>query len=75
MLETWVRSLIHEDSLEEGIAIHSSILPENSMDRGAWKAQKELDTTEQLNTTRTKIFVYYPLAHMFSECIWKIVLH
>ena len=27
MLETWVRSLGWEDPLEEGVAIHSSILP------------------------------------------------
>ena len=26
MLETWVRSLVWEDSLEKGMAIHSSIL-------------------------------------------------
>ena len=37
MLETWVQSLGWEDSLEEGLATHSSIpawrIP---MDRGAW---------------------------------------
>ena len=27
MQETWVRSLGHEDPLEKGMAIHSSILP------------------------------------------------
>ena len=33
----WVRSLGQEDSLEEGMATHSSILGlENAMDRGAW---------------------------------------
>ena len=38
MLETWVQSLDSEDSLEKGMATHSSIIPclENSMDRGAW---------------------------------------
>ena len=40
MLETWVQSLDSEDSLEKGMATHSSIIPclENSMDRGAWWA-------------------------------------
>ena len=37
--ETWVRSLGQEDSLEKGMATHSSILfLQNSMDRGAWWA-------------------------------------
>ena len=51
MMETWVRSLGHEDPLEKGMTIHSCIL--------AWKipwtkepvglqsmGYKELDTTE-----------------------------
>ena len=36
--ETWVRFLDWEDLLEEGMAIHSSILDWNPMDRGAWWA-------------------------------------
>ena len=37
MCETWVQSLGWKDSLEKGMAIHSSMLAlENSMDRGAW---------------------------------------
>ena len=37
--ETWVRSLVWEDPLEEGMAIHSSILAWRiPMDRGAWQA-------------------------------------
>ena len=44
--ETWVRSLGWEDPLEEGMAIHSSILARrNPMDREAW-GLKELDTAE-----------------------------
>ena len=56
MWETWVRSLGREDSLENEIATHSSIL--------AWRipwteefgglqstGRKELDTTEQLHFT------------------------
>ena len=51
MRETWVRSLGWEDSLEEGMATHSSILAWRvPMDRGAWRATAhgvaELDTTE-----------------------------
>ena len=39
VLETWVRSLGWEDSLEEEMATHSSILVwKNAMDRGAWQA-------------------------------------
>ena len=37
MWETWMRSLGWEDSLEKGMAPHSSIL-KNSMNRGAWQA-------------------------------------
>ena len=39
MQETWVRSMGWEDSLEEGMATHSSILAWRiPMDRGAWWA-------------------------------------
>ena len=39
MQETWARSLGWEDPLEEGMAIHSSILAWRiPMDRGAWQA-------------------------------------
>ena len=39
MQETRVLSLDQEDSLEKGMATHSSILAkENSMDRGVWRA-------------------------------------
>ena len=39
MWETWVQSLGREDSLEEGMATHSSILAWRiPMDRGAWGA-------------------------------------
>ena len=53
MWETWVQSLGWEDSMEEGMAIHSSILAWRiPMNRGAWKAtyspwdHKVLDMTE-----------------------------
>jgi len=39
MRETWVQSLGWEDSLDEGMATHSSILSWRiPMDRGAWQA-------------------------------------
>ena len=56
MWETWVLPLGWEDPLEEGMAIHSSILAwKNPKDGGSWKATlhglaKESDTTEQLIT-------------------------
>ena len=38
--EPWVQSLSWEDSLEEGMATHSTILAwRNSIDRGAWWLQ------------------------------------
>ena len=36
MQKTWVQSMGREDPLEEEMATHSSILPGNSMDGGAW---------------------------------------
>ena len=39
MWETWVQLLGWEDSLEEGMATHSSVLVWRiPMDRGAWQA-------------------------------------
>ena len=39
MQETWVQTLGWEDSLEEGMVTHSSILAWRiPMDRGAWQA-------------------------------------
>ena len=53
--KTWIRSLVWEDSLKEGMATHSSILAWRiPMDRGAWWATvhglAESDTTERLST-------------------------
>ena len=54
MQETWVQSLGGEDPLEEGMAIHFSILAwkiPRIEDLGCYRPQgcKELDTNEQLN--------------------------
>ena len=56
MWEIWVQSLDWEDSLDGGVATHSSILAWRiPMDRGAGRATvhgggKASDTTEQLST-------------------------
>ena len=50
MRDTWVQSLGWEDSLEEGMAAHSSSLSWRiPMDRGAWQTT-ESDMTLQLST-------------------------
>ena len=59
MQETWVWSLSWEDSLEKGMASHSSIFClKNSVNRGAWWATvhgvKESDMTEQHLLTEAK---------------------
>ena len=68
MWEIWVRPLSWEDTLEEGVATHSSRLVWRiPMDRGAWQALspwgcKELDMTERLSThTDAIIFLIIPL--------------
>ena len=56
MQETWVQSLSQEDTLEKGMATHSSILVWRiPMDRGAWYATvhggcKESDMIEHKPT-------------------------
>ena len=55
MQEMNIQSLGQEDSLEEGMATHSSVLAWRiSMDRGAWQARvhgvTKLDSTERLST-------------------------
>ena len=61
MWKSQVGSLAWEDPLQEGMAIHSSILAERiPMDRGAWWATvhgvtKESDTAWQLNNGETKV--------------------
>ena len=57
MQQTWVRLLGWKDTLENGMATHSSL--ENSMNRGAWWAtyspwdHEELYMTERLIHTHT----------------------
>ena len=64
MWETCILSLDWEDSLEEGTATHSSILPWRIlMDRRAWWAtvhggHKESEKTERLSTAQQLRFVF-----------------
>ena len=49
MQETWVRSLGWEDSLEEGMTTHSSVLAwKIPMDRGVWRV-----TVQGITKSRT----------------------
>ena len=51
--EMQVQSLVQEDSLEEGMATHSSILAWRiPMDRGAWKATVHGVTKSQTQATK-----------------------
>ena len=56
VLETWVRSLIWEDPVEEGMTTTPVLLPGESPWRGPWWAAvcgvAELDMTEQLSTVQ-----------------------
>ena len=65
MQETWVRSLGQEDPLEEGIAIHSSILVWRiPIDREAWwatvcrVAQSQTQLSDQAQPSTNTSFHY-----------------
>ena len=69
MEETWVRSLGWENTLEEGMATHTSILAWRiSMDRGAWQ-RTESDMTERLSTAKQNIQKKQILFFSFSALI------
>ena len=61
MQETWVRSLGQEDSLEAGMATHSSIL---AMDREAWRA-----TVHGVAKSQTLLKRLSMNAHILLLCI------
>ena len=74
MLETWVWSLGWKDSLEEGMATHSSIpawrIP---MDRESWRTvsgvAKKLDMTEQLSTYSHITYIkFFHLSDWYLSC-------
>ena len=60
MWDTWHKSLGWEDPLEEGMATHPVFVPGESHGQRSLVGHspcgnKELDTTEQLNTIRKKV--------------------
>ena len=75
--ETRVRSLGWEDSLEEGMATHSSILGQNSMDRGAWRARIAKSRMTEVTVCATRKFKrkkradlrHHPAKNLFPEFI------
>ena len=74
MQETWVRSLVWEDLLEESMATHSSVLAWRSpMDTGAWLAtvhgvEKSWTRLKQLNTaSRAQVKLLAQRPHIWSQ--------
>ena len=78
--ETWIQSLGWEDTLEEGMATHSSILVQKiTMDRGTWWATvhgvTESDTTEGLTEQHfilysglsPQLLFFRPLSDLFWD--------
>ena len=75
MWETWEQSLDWEDSLEEGMATHSSILAWRiPLDRGAWQATVHGVTESDMTKHKHKhiaisnyliyLFAYLPSLHL-----------
>ena len=70
MQETWVRSLGWEDSLEKGMATHSSTIAWRiPMNRGAWWAA--LHGVAKSQTKHSTAFKY---SRLFLQCREKIYL-
>ena len=70
MQETWLWSLGWEDPLERGMATHSSILPWNSMDTGAWRAiVNGVAKIEHDWTTFTFLLYACFLSFLLNACI------
>ena len=74
MRETWVQSLGWEDTLEQGMATHSSILAWRiPMDRGAWRAtifagsQRIEHRTEQWSTRLNRLIRNSPPQTHYSK--------
>ena len=77
MWETWVQSLGWEDPLEEGMAIHCSILAWRiPMDRGAWRATAYgvANMTRWLSTAHTYIerCSYIDIYCLFVYFSWEL---
>ena len=78
--ETWVRSLGQEDSLEKGMATHSSILAweipwtEEPWPTTSSKDSKESDTPEQLSTMHNAHYIHI-YSFLYSGPLWLITGH
>ena len=75
MQETWVQSLGWKDTLEKGMATHSSILAWRiPMDNGAWQLQsmgfQKSDMTEPLST-HTHNFITHSYERQLGEGTWR----
>ena len=63
----WVQSLDWEDTLEEGLATHSSTLPGESHGQRSMAGRKESDMTEQLSTTDSEYLLFSSNFNSFQE--------
>ena len=78
--ETWVRSVGQKNTQEEEMAIHSSIVASDPMDRGAWQAiyspngHKESDTTEHTCTLYTGKYPYYVIINLPPELLFRMAI-
>ena len=78
MPETWIRSLGWVDPLEEGMAIHSSILAWRiPMDRGAWQAtihgvaKSGTQLSNYAHTHKPRIFQISKISNTLKMCALK----
>ena len=72
MWETCVRSLGWEDSLEEGMATYSSVLPWRiPMDRGAWWA-----TVHGVGKSQTRLsdFTFFVYIYIYTHSVLSTIL-
>ena len=74
MWETWVRWLGWEDSLEEGMATHSSILAWKSpVDRGAWRATVH-GVTKSLTQLSAVCMFYLSFMFVLEQAYMKLAV-
>ena len=66
--ETSVISLGWEDPLEEGMATRSSILAENPMDRGAWRAAVHRGAKSRARLKGLSMHAHKPLMGFQISC-------
>ena len=72
MQENWVQSLGREDSLEEGMATHSSILAWRILARGAWQAtgcgvaKSQIQLSDKVHNKHTQVMKSCIFSFIFS---------